>query len=274
MSNTLKLQSYGVIRQRRCASPYEAVAEEVRERGYAVIEDACSQQQLAEISETFDRVRERYIEVFGESRLRALDEHHTVRALLTHAMDAFLPLALNKHLAATLELLIEGKFVLNQQNGIVNPPREEYNQGKWHRDLPYQHFVSSRPLAINALFCLDDFTAENGATWVLPGSHRSEELGSDAFLERNRVQIVARAGSFIVLDCMLYHSGGVNHSTLPRRAVNHVFTIPFFKQQIQLPRNLDATALTPEARDVLGFGYVEPTSVEDFFAMREQRLRG
>ena len=39
-----------------------------------------------------------------------------------------------------------------------------HHQSAFHRDLPYQHFTSSRPIAINALFCADEFTNENGAT--------------------------------------------------------------------------------------------------------------
>jgi len=268
------IESYGVLRQRQCGSRHEAVAEEVRERGYAILEDACTRSEVEALSSAFERVRNRYVDTFGEARLRAIDEFHTIRALLTHGEDAFLRLALNDHLLATLRLLIDGKFVLNQQNGIINPPHEKYNQGKWHRDLPYQHFVSSRPLAINALFCLDDFTLENGATYVLPASHKSEDLGSDGYVQRNKVQIAAKAGSFIVLDCMLFHTGGLNQTASPRRAVNHVFTIPFFKQQIRLPSNLNAASLSPEARDLLGFNYIEPTSVDAYFAFRERKTAG
>lgn len=268
---TEPVESYGVLRQRQTSSRHELVAEEVRERGYAVLEDACTPETVAALSAAFDRARAGYVERHGEDRLRATDEFNTIRALLTQGEDAFLQLALNPDLHATLKLLIEGKYMLNQQNGIINPPFEKYNQGKWHRDLPYQHFVSTRPLAINALFCLDDFTVENGATYVLPGSHRSEAMGSDAFVQRNKIQISAKAGSFIVLDCMLFHTGGANRTPNPRRAVNHVFTIPFFKQQIQLPAVMNEGILSAEARDLLGFNYVEPASVEAYLASRMQK---
>src|SRR3546814_5583379 len=61
---------------------------------------------------------------------------------------------------------------------IVNPAEHQsYGQGLFHRDLPHQHFVSSRPLAINALFCIDAFLEANGATLVVPA--RSEEHTSE-----------------------------------------------------------------------------------------------
>jgi ectoine hydroxylase-related dioxygenase (phytanoyl-CoA dioxygenase family) len=102
---------------------------------------------------------------------------------------------------------ISGDQILSQQNGVINPPAKTYNQGAWHRDLPYQHVVFSRPMAINALFCLDPFTAENGATMVLPATHKQEEFPSDRFVDGSTVQVCAPAGSDIVLDCMLCHSG-------------------------------------------------------------------
>jgi ectoine hydroxylase-related dioxygenase (phytanoyl-CoA dioxygenase family) len=84
--------------------------------------------------------------------------------------------------------------------------------------IPYQHFVSSRPLAINALFCLDDFTSENGATNILPASHRHEPFPSASFIAREARQIFAPAGSFLVLDAMTLHCGGSQSSQKQRRA--------------------------------------------------------
>ena len=129
-------------------------------------------------------------------------------------------------------MLIKGSFYLNQQNGIINPTGNTYNQGMWHRDLPYQHFTSSSPLGINALYCVDDFTIENGSTFVLPSTHKVTKFPSEIFVEQNAKQITAKAGSYIVLDCMIFHSGGINNSSNDRRAVNHVFTIPHIKKQI------------------------------------------
>jgi ectoine hydroxylase-related dioxygenase (phytanoyl-CoA dioxygenase family) len=160
--------------------------------------------------------------------------------------------------------------VLNQQNGVINPPHaDRYNQGAWHRDLPYQHFVSSRPLAINALFCLDPFTIENGATKVLPASHRQEAFPSDRFIETEATTIAAPAGSFIVLDCMMYHSGGVNTTDRPRRGVNHVYSIPLLRQQIDLPSLLGDQFATDHAlRRLLGYDVRTPRSVAEYFAAR------
>ena len=260
--------SYGILAQNSSACALDLAVEQVRALGYGVLDGGYSAAALQGIGQEFDDTRARYLASYGEARLRAVDEHNTVRAPLTHGGRAFLDLALNTRLRAALTQLIPGKFVLNQQNGIVNPPRETYNQAAWHRDLPYQHFVASRPLAINALFCLDEFTHDNGATFVLPASHKCEALPSDDYIRASAVQVEAPAGFYLLLDCMLFHAGGFNRTERPRRAVNHIYNIPYFKQQINIPRNMPAQALSIEARAILGYDYQEPASVDDYLARR------
>ena len=94
--------------------------------------------------------------------LQSLNEHNGIRApFLIDKTGIFVKLVTNDKLLQLVSKLIKGSFYLNQQNGIINPAGNTYNQGMWHRDLPYQHFTSSSPLGINALYCVDDFTIEN-----------------------------------------------------------------------------------------------------------------
>lgn len=260
--------SYGILLQDQPASELDEIAEQVRRDGYAVVDSGLHQQELEFISAAFDSAYKSYVEHWGEARLRAIDEYYTIRALLTHADNVFLRLASNANLLKLLQSLIVGRFILNQQNGVINPPQAPYNQGAWHRDLPYQHFVSSTPLAVNALFCLDDFTIENGSTFVLPGSHRSVNYPSAEYIRRQARQLQAKAGQFLVLDCMLFHSGGFNRSDRPRRAINHVYTIPYLKQQVKLQGLMKAETLSEAERQLLGFGCEEPASIDQYFASR------
>lgn len=266
--NRVPVESYGVFQQHHAGSIVADAAEQVRSLGFAILDSGYSLSELKNISDEFNRARAQYVDAYGEADLRNVNELNTIRALLTHGGRAFLDLALNDNLQSTLKLLISGKFILNQQNGVINPPRETYNQGTWHRDLPYQHFVSSKPLAINALFCVDDFTPENGATFVLPASHLFEAFPSPNYVQEKAIQVEAKAGSFILLDCMAYHAGGFNGTDKPRRAVNHVFNIPYFKQQINIPKNMQDTKLSDEAKELLGFGFVEPQSIADYLLSR------
>lgn len=261
---------YGVLQQHRSENELDIAVEQIKTLGYAVIDGGYSADDLHAMSQAFDRAYHLYLTTHGYDFLKSINEHYTLRAPLTQH-EAFLKLALNPNLLGLLKKVISGKFTLNQQNGIINPPNESYNQGAWHRDLPYQHWVSSHPLAINALFCLDEFTIENGATFVLPASHKQEAFSSRQYIEKNALQIEAKAGSFILLDCMLFRSGGFNHSHMPRRAVNHVYNIPYFKQQIRLPTNMVSENLSMEDKAILGFQDLEPHSVIDYLQLRSMK---
>jgi ectoine hydroxylase-related dioxygenase (phytanoyl-CoA dioxygenase family) len=264
--------SYGVLQQTQSHSVVDDAVEMVRSLGYAVIDSGYTELEINEISEDFNRSRARYIEKHTEAKLRSFNEFHMMRLPLTHGGEYFLKLALNKNVLNTLKKLMSGQFILNQQNGVVNPSNENYAQGAWHRDLPYQHYVSTKPLAVNALFCVDDFTVENGSTLVLPASHKSEDFPSLSYIKKNALQVEAKAGSFILLDCMLFHSGGFNSTSTERRAVNHVYNIPYFKQQINIPANMTKVdTLSAEEKTILGFNYLEPVSIDEYFLTRQAK---
>lgn len=256
---------YGVRLANQAKDALEEAAETLRLLGYAVVDAGLSVAEL-------DALRERFAALYeAEDRgklgalRRAAGETELLRCPLARD-SAFLALASNPRMLALCEVLIGPGFILNQQNGVVNPAGAvSYSQSPFHRDLPYQHFVSSRPLALNALFCLDPFTEENGATWVVPASHKEEAFPSEPVLRAQRRQVSAPAGSFLVLDCMLWHGGGVNRSARDRRAVNHVYTIAMMRQQIDLHSFLgDGFTHEPRLRQLLGFQHPQLRSVEEY----------
>lgn len=266
--SSIPVASYGVLVQDNPTSELDEIADQIRRIGYAVLDSGYSTDELNQISEAFNRTRADYVEKYGEAYLRRANEFHMVRAPLTYGDPFFISLATNQNLLNVLGKLIVGKFILNQQNAVISPPRETYNQGSWHRDLPYQHYVSNTPLAVNALFCVDNFTLENGSTFVLPATHKTVNYPSKSFIQRNALQVQAKAGQYILLDCMLFHSGGFNQTQRERRAVNHVYTIPYFKQQIKLPGLLNKADLTVDQQELFGFMFEEPTSIEQFLNNR------
>ena len=202
-----------------------------------------------------------------------MDEHNTLRVAFAHDR-VLLELALNPRILEITSRLIAEYHVLSQQNGVINPPGAmNYNQGAWHRDLPYQHVVFSRPLAINALFCLDAFTSDNGPTLVLPATHKQEAFPSHQFVEQAALQVTAPRGAYIVLDCMTYHSGSENCTSVERRAINHVYTTPMLRQQIDLPAFLgDGFTSEPALRRLLGYDVSTPRSVAEYLEKRRQKL--
>jgi hypothetical protein len=226
-------KTYGILEKVAEHSVVDGNVEDILNNGFTILNECFSEKEIEEINYNFDNIKNQYFKKYSYEYLKSLDEHNTVRLpFLMDKSGTFIKLATSEKLLELIARLIKGAFYLNQQNGIINPAGLTYNQNFWHRDLPYQHFTTSTPLGINALYCIDDFTIENGSTFVLPGTHKITKFPSDRFVKNNAKQLIAKAGSYIVLDCMTFHSGGTNKSLNDRRAVNHVFTMPHIKKQI------------------------------------------
>jgi ectoine hydroxylase-related dioxygenase (phytanoyl-CoA dioxygenase family) len=264
-----EIPNYGVKLRSTAVDDLDSQAEEVRLVGYTVIQSGLPAEEVVAYRDRVDEViRRQEEEAGGAEALASIGEANTGRALLAYDAN-FLTLATNARLLGVVDRLLGDYFVLSQQNSIVLPSQELHEQAQYHRDLPYQHFVSSRPIAINALFCVDPFTVENGATQVVPGSHKYESFPCDRTIRSLEQVVVAPAGSFIVLDAMLFHRGGVNRTAQARRGVNHVFVLPFVRQQIDLPAMLGKKyAKDPALRRLLGYDAQTPTSVRNWRARR------
>jgi len=261
---------YGVVEQERDETAAAPLAGRIRLVGYGVLPSGLSAGAVAELGERLDRVMARQVEEFGgPERMAAIGETLTARCPLVYD-DAFTALAAHPALLALARELLGNYVVLMQQNSVINPPKQAHTQHSYHRDLPYQHFVSSRPLAMSALFCIDPFRVETGATTVIPGSHRMEAFPSSEVAAELDTPITAEPGSFIVFDSMLFHRAGTNVSDRPRRAVNQVFSVPILAQQVSLPDALDGRhADDPHLARLLGYEVAPPRSV---LAWRERRL--
>lgn len=267
---TGSLRSHGVREIHHNETSSDFHVEEVRNVGYTVITDAVRLDDLSLIRERIDRIYEQQVrELGGEAQLKRINDAKVARCLLGYD-DFFVELVRQPMLVAVLKRLLGEVFTLMSQNGIINDSEDEHYQTTWHRDLNYQHFVSSRPLAVSALYCIDEFSAESGATMVLPASHKSEEFPSADYVLHHQTMVVAPAGSIIIFDAMLFHRTGDNTSGRVRRAVNHIFTLPLIKQQISIPRMLRGKFRDdPFLRTCLGYAFETGESVQHW---REHKL--
>ena len=68
------------------------------------------------------------------------------------------------------------------------------------------------PLALNVLWALVDFTDENGATLIWPGTQRSLEVPDPAEEYPGSVSALMAAGSVVMWDAATWHATGRNHS--------------------------------------------------------------
>jgi hypothetical protein len=81
-------------------------------------------------------------------------------------------------------------------------------------------------LVCNSVWMLDDFTEENGATRMVPGSHRWRKLPHPDFFEPHPEEqlVLGRAGDVVVMNAHMWHGGTANRTARPRRAMHAYYT--------------------------------------------------
>tara|TARA_B100001939_G_scaffold320859_1_gene310064 strand:+ start:552 stop:1361 length:810 start_codon:yes stop_codon:yes gene_type:complete len=261
-------ESYGFVNNSSKAFNFPDLRNEVLELGFSIIRSRLSIAEIKKMSALLDEVYKEFVYKYHADKENEQSIIDVIRLPLIFRHE-FFDLIFDNNLLTLVSELINGEFILNQQNGLLNSPNTKFSQSRWHRDLPYQNFISSKPIAISCIFCIDDFTEENGATFVLPRSHKLETLPSKKNIKKDSVQLIAKSGDFIIMDSMLMHSAGINSSNSKRRGINQIFTIPYIKQQISLKKYFINTQLSTFEKRILGISSSEPESIEDYLNNRK-----
>lgn len=267
------MKSYGVTESYKPISELDLKIEELKNLGYTTLTAHYSKDEIAEIRNAALETEQVYKNRYATHRLNEIGEANSFRAPGLINSLLWKP-ASHPLLQELLRKMITGRHYLNQQNLVINPPKSgDYSQLQFHRDLPYQHYVSSRPLAINALYAVDDFTIENGATYVIPASHKSEIFPSENFIRNSQIQIPVKAGTFLILDCMLYHAAAPNQTNYPRIGLNHVYSTPMLRPQIEWAKvySENPEYFPSNAHDLLGLDFTPPASVDEFLIKRKNK---
>ncbi|WP_437758600.1 phytanoyl-CoA dioxygenase family protein [Sorangium sp. So ce1389] len=109
---------------------------------------------------------------------------------------------------------------------------------------------------VTALWYLDEVTPDNGATRLVPGSHKlrrrpPKDLADPARHHPHEVTVEAEAGSVLVFNGHLWHSGTRNRSGAPRRALQCGF-VAREHRGVSMTAVDETETMPPAARHVLG----------------------
>ncbi len=133
--------------------------------------------------------------------------------------------------------------LLSNISGNITEPGAE--RGVLHAD---QIFVPEpwpeRPQGINVAWCLDEFTAENGATEVVVGSHRWHRGPTEADVDVPMIPVEAPAGSVLAFESRIWHRSGANTSADRRRAA----VFPFYTTTVYRTQENWFLSLNPAVR--------------------------
>lgn len=171
-----------------------------------------------------------------------------------------------------METYFGGKFILNSFGGNILRSGSSY-ANNIHRDQ--RSFSNDLPLMLNTIVMLDDFTENNGATWILPCGHLWKEKPCCEVFDKIAIQTIAPAGSMLMFNSNMWHAAGENRTNKPRRSVTPMFCKPFIKPQFDYPRALGydkGHEYSDWLCQLLGYNARVPASFSEWYQRPEKRM--
>ncbi len=232
-----------------------AHARAIERDGYTIIEDFMDAARLAEVR----RVLGFYLG--SHSGRNPFEGHSTERVYTLVARGrVFWDIALDARVLALCERFLLPDCLLTASQAICIRPGEQ-PQAFHHDDTFYTVPRPRSMISISTIAAVDAFTAENGGTEIIPGSHLWGDNWSARAATAKPVTVAMRAGACVMFSGTLVHRGGANHSSAPRLAFSNQYCQPWARQQenflLGVPSEV-ARQMPERLQQMLGYSIYPP----------------
>jgi len=235
-------------------APVSEISDHLRQWGYAivhnVVDDATMDRLEAEARPWIDR------------SAHGRDEYDGQYTRRTGALIARCPtareLVMNPTVVGTVQHFLSHVTAVQLHLTQIISIEPGETQQKLHRDqmaFDFFPFPADYHPQCNSMWALTDFTAENGATRLVPGSHRSDHA-PDLTTTYDSIPAEMRRGSVLIWDGALWHGGGANSTDADRIGIAMNYCAGYIRQQenqqLGIPRAVAATFPT-RLRRLVGY---------------------
>jgi ectoine hydroxylase-related dioxygenase (phytanoyl-CoA dioxygenase family) len=235
------------------ASPGD-VAASLDEHGYALVEGvlppADVDQRLAALTDLFAAT---------PTGRNFFEGFHTQRIYAVYAKTrAFDDLAVHPLLLAALDHALGPHYQFSAPVALQIGPGEKAQV--LHRDEDVYPLTRPHdPVVVNSMWALCDFTEANGATRLIPGSHRSpDDRRPD---DSEAVAATMPAGSVLIYLGGLWHGGGANTTDRPRPGLLLEYVVSWLRPQetqlVAVPPQV-VRELPERLQELLGYNTFPP----------------
>ena len=199
----------------------------IEEQGYTLLENVIPDDLVDALNEALERLE---AELATQPGANLFEGHHTIRIYNLLARDpVFQRVPVFPALLPLVEGVLDEGALISSLSSISIDPGEVAQP--IHADdalikLPRPH----PPLVCNSMWALTDFTEANGATRLVPGSHRLDsnpEYGSHP----DSIAAEMPQGSILVWNGSLWHGGGANRTDQRRVGIAMNYCAGFIRQQ-------------------------------------------
>jgi ectoine hydroxylase-related dioxygenase (phytanoyl-CoA dioxygenase family) len=190
----------------------EAAVREIEVYGFTLVERVLTPQEIEPIKQALIRCE------------REVGEEHTFGGPARHVSNLptldplFFPVIDHPRVLPILEQVLGKSLILGSLNARIVRPGD--GEQKIHGDIPGEMLNMAAPVMMNTVWMLDDFTTENGATRIVPGTHKSGFAAPPEGMDVKYIhQATAPAGSVLIFNGQCWHGGGRNRSDRNRHAL-------------------------------------------------------
>ena len=240
------------------ATPAQIVAEILDGNGYAILPELITPTETAAAREILLGSADTPL-VKGLPARNPATGQRTVGSLL-HRGEIFERLVQHPALLEVAEELLGEDMTLSSYAARILEPGA--HQMGAHIDYPYWAmrgpFTVRPPLMAQVIWMMQDFTSENGATLVVPGSQQRGTPPDPERFAREAIKLTGTSGSAVMSHGLLWHNTSPNRTEEPRVSllINYGLKVirPMEPDIAEVPPEVLERA-TPKLRQLLGFDF-------------------
>ncbi len=211
-------------------------------------------------TELIDNVLKELREPFDKQGLKFTNEFNGFKTKRLGSILAF---------SASAADILAHKFITSVADIILKPNCENYQIGsstaieitpgegdqELHRDDDFYPIrIPNVEFQMSAMVAMTDFTAENGATRVVPGSHDMRNI--EVIRDEDIATAVMEKGSILFYLGTAVHAGGKNNTSQPRTGLITTYSLGWLRQEenhyLTIPRDI-AESYPDHVRRLIGY---------------------
>lgn len=239
---------------------------EIARHGYLILPNLLTAKQCAEIRHAVEPLPGEQ----GRNNFEGVKTRRVYSVMAkTRAVDRLVD---HPRVLALLDRLLDPNYLLSQLQ-VIDIGAHEQAQIEHFDDGMYPVARPRPALSAATVWAIDDFTADNGATVVLPGSHTWDDLRRPDSADARDIAVMP-AGSCVFFLGTLWHGGGANSTTGNRLAITAQYCQPYLRPQeaftLSTPPDI-VQQVSPDLQRMLGYS-IHPPFVGAVNGMHPLRL--
>jgi len=226
--------------------------EAVKRDGFTIVENAVEPDLIEALNEALDRLER---DLGAKPAGNSFEGANTVRIYNLLAYGApFTDVPVHAAVLPIVEGVLDAGCLISSLSSIAIDPGERA-QPIHADDMVIPLDKPHRPIVCNSMWALTDFTAANGATRLVPGSHTrpNPEYGG----AYDTIAAEMPKGSVLIWDGALWHGGGANRSGARRTGIAMNYCAGFIRQQENQQLGLKpelVKGFPPRLQELVGYG--------------------